>query len=256
MQVDERRLAAGQRVTGGHAHHRALVQTEHEAADRAGRSVRNEISVEPGLPKIVVRPCRRMTSKAASRTVRPADERLPLPRSVAGSTPAVWLIAADPTRRPAISAPAPCVLFACRTAWPAGAEMSDKPTPNSFVHPWNGPVSPRGMSDKPHTELGFRAVPGAGARRDPGVRCRAPRAGPQRGGALDRPDPGGGTPVPPDAGQAGLRELRAGPLLVAPARARVGIRLPVEPHAARGRDASHGRTRGPGERVVLDLRAR
>ncbi len=58
-----------------------------------GRSVRNEISVEPGLPKIVVRPCRRITSNAASRTVRPATIcPLPLPCRAAGSAPVVWLI--------------------------------------------------------------------------------------------------------------------------------------------------------------------
>ena len=34
-----------------------------------GRPVRNGISVEPGLPKIVVIPSRRMTSNTASRTV-------------------------------------------------------------------------------------------------------------------------------------------------------------------------------------------
>src|SRR3984885_10674105 len=35
-----------------------------------GRSVRKGTSVEPGLPKIVVSPCRRITSSTASRTVR------------------------------------------------------------------------------------------------------------------------------------------------------------------------------------------
>jgi hypothetical protein len=33
-----------------------------------GRSVRKGISVEPGLPKIVFRPSRRITSKVSSRT--------------------------------------------------------------------------------------------------------------------------------------------------------------------------------------------
>ena len=46
----------------------------------SGKSVRNGTSVEPGLPKIVVRPCSRRTSNVASRTVsrsRRAVSRVP-----------------------------------------------------------------------------------------------------------------------------------------------------------------------------------
>ena len=56
----------------------------------AGRSVRNETSVEPGLPKIVVIPKRRITSKVASRTVQAAPDR-PSP----GSPPAVAVTVAS-----------------------------------------------------------------------------------------------------------------------------------------------------------------
>ena len=44
----------------------------------AGKSVRNETSVEPGLPKIVVIPQRRITSNVASRTVAPAASAVPV----------------------------------------------------------------------------------------------------------------------------------------------------------------------------------
>ncbi len=61
----------------------------------AGRSVRNETSVEPGLPKIVVIPKRRITSKVASRTVQVAPV-LPSPgspRAVAVTVASVSVIA-------------------------------------------------------------------------------------------------------------------------------------------------------------------
>src|ERR1700733_3852050 len=59
-----------------------------------GRSVRNAISVEPGLPKIVVSPCRRMTSKVASRTVgAPAARTAPSPSARTSGTVVVSVIA-------------------------------------------------------------------------------------------------------------------------------------------------------------------
>src|ERR1700733_4787595 len=59
-----------------------------------GRSVRNAISVEPGLPKIVVSPCRRMTSKVASRTVgAPAARPAPPPSARTSGTVVVSVIA-------------------------------------------------------------------------------------------------------------------------------------------------------------------
>src|SRR5579884_2376700 len=121
-----------------------------------GRSVRNEISVEPGLPKIVVSPCRRITSKAASRTVRPARVRpSPLPVPVALSTPVVWLIGPDATgaRRPRPDTGLPCpVVFAYRTDASYGGQTG--------------------------TKLGLRSVAGARTGGHPGLRLRAPRTGP------------------------------------------------------------------------------
>src|SRR6185312_6953173 len=62
---------------------------------------------------------------AASRTVRPAAIcPLPLPCRAAGSTPVVWLIAADPTSPGKIRRRPSRVLFAYRT----NARMTDKPT--------------------------------------------------------------------------------------------------------------------------------
>src|SRR5689334_17398085 len=137
--------------------------------------MRNEISVEPGLPKIVVRPCRRITSRAASRTVRPAAIcPLPLPCRAAGSTPVVWLIGADPTGGREIRHRPGSVVFAYRTI-----ARNDR---------------------QAGTELGFRAVPGAGPGGHPGVRRREPRAGLERGGAFDRTDAGRGAPLSAHAG--------------------------------------------------------
>src|SRR5438105_3535203 len=52
-----------------------------------GRSVRNVISVDPGLPKIVVIPKRRMTSKVASRTLEAGTAvNLPSPRGAQSVT--------------------------------------------------------------------------------------------------------------------------------------------------------------------------
>ena len=160
-----------------------------------GRSVRNAISVEPGLPKIVVIPCRRMTSNAASRTVAPAGA---LPeRAVALAALAVPATGVD-------SVTARILLARARSA---SVRM-----PNERAR--------RGDGRQTYPELRFRAVARTGSRGDPRLRRRAPRARAQRRRPLDRPDARRRASLLVDAREARLRQLLAGPLLAAPARAR------------------------------------
>src|SRR5436305_9940505 len=121
-----------------------------------GRSVRKEISVEPGLPKIVVSPCRRMTSKAASRTVRPARaSRVPLPFRVAGSRPVDWLIGVIllAARGPAV----PGIFGTVRI--PNEERMADRPTQDSdFVQSLERGLAVIRAFDAEHRELTLSEV--------------------------------------------------------------------------------------------------
>ena len=123
----------------------------------AGRSVRNAISVEPGLPKIVVSPCRRMTSKAASRTVIPATgRRLPLAGTAAVGA---WVISVTPRSRAGSYCAPVSLVFAYRTPGEGVQPVADKPAQSSdFVQSLERGLAVIRAFDAEHRELALSDV--------------------------------------------------------------------------------------------------
>src|SRR5918993_2631443 len=99
----------------------------------------------------------------------------------------------------------------------------------------------------------LRAVPRPRPRRHPRLRRRAPPTAAQRGRPRDRAHPGGGPPVPPDAGAARLRAGRRAGVLAPPAGAGARLLVPVGAHAPGGGAAAPRVAGRPGGRVVVGL---